>query len=263
MMLQQAGGGGDGAAAEEVGPYTVTSVRLGEGGQVSGPGEGVFRGHVTETGMPVAVKRFNFARLAGAGEGAGRASKYTRLKREVENSWRVSGHPSIVTLGDVLFDASREYLLLVMELGDGKDLFDHVSNRGAMSEQEAAGMFKQVAEGVRWVHGLGVCHRDLKLENILLHSDNATVKIADFGMSKDFSQSIVQVCLSLPFLVCSLPFAAFPCVFTACAALPVRPASTSGRWRTSPLSSLTTLPAARRPTARSPWTSGRWGSCFT
>eukprot|EP01052_Picozoa_sp_SAG31_P021307 SAG31_NODE_1641_length_7664_cov_3.789954_4_plen_253_part_00 len=181
-------------AQVQVGPYVVTSVRLGEGGQVSGPGEGVFRGHDVTTGRPVAVKRFNFAWLArpGAESASGRASKYTRLKREVENSWRVSGHPSIVTLGDVLFDASREFLLLVMELGDGRDLFEHVAARGRIEEAEAAAMFKQVAEGVRWVHSLGVCHRDLKLENILLSSDGRTVKIADFGMSKDFHQSLAQ-----------------------------------------------------------------------
>ena len=46
-----------------------------------------------------------------------------------------------------------------------------------------------------WIHSLGVCHRDLKLENVLLHPQAGThglVKLADFGMSKDFSQSMVE-----------------------------------------------------------------------
>jgi hypothetical protein len=38
---------------------------------------------------------------AGQGNREGRASKYTRLRREVENAWKVSGHPNIVTLLDV------------------------------------------------------------------------------------------------------------------------------------------------------------------
>ena len=52
-----------------------------------------------------------------------------------------------------------------------KDLFEFVLAGGAMAELAAAAMFRQVVEGVRWVHSLGVCHRDLKLENILLNSD--------------------------------------------------------------------------------------------
>ena len=98
-------------------------------------------------------------------------------------------------LRDVLFDEHREFLCLVMELGDGKDLFDSVSRQVAagsrIAESDAAQWFAQILQGVAFVHRMGICHRDLKLENVLLHSDG-TVKIADFGMSKDFSQSIVE-----------------------------------------------------------------------
>lgn len=95
----------------------------------------------------------------------------------------------------MLFDEQGEFLCLVMELGDGRDLFDQVLRRleagSRVSETEAAAWFGQILQGVAFVHGMGICHRDLKLENVLLHSDG-TVKIADFGMSKDFSQSIVN-----------------------------------------------------------------------
>ena len=95
------------------------------------------------------------------------------------------------SLRDVLFDDRHEFLCLVMELGDGKDLFEQVLARGRVAEPEAARWFRQVLQGVSFVHSMGICHRDLKLENVLLHSDG-TVKLADFGMSKDFSQSIVD-----------------------------------------------------------------------
>lgn len=78
-----------------------------------------------------------------------------------------------------------------MELGDGRDLFAQVAARGRIDESDAAKWFGQILQGVVFVHGMGICHRDLKLENVLLHS-NGTVKVADFGMSKDFSQSIVE-----------------------------------------------------------------------
>ena len=44
---------------------------------------------------------------------------------------------------------------------------------------------KQICDGVHYLHSRGVVHRDLKLDNVLMSSDseNADVKIADFGLS--------------------------------------------------------------------------------
>jgi serine/threonine protein kinase len=49
----------------------------------------------------------------------------------------------------------------------------------------AAKQFKQILAGLHYLHSLGVVHRDLKLDNILLHGSGATadLKIADFGLS--------------------------------------------------------------------------------
>eukprot|EP01051_Picozoa_sp_SAG22_P001939 SAG22_NODE_81_length_21778_cov_38.345173_13_plen_419_part_00 len=177
--------------ATRIGDYDVDvspAGSLGEGGQINGPGEGVFRGQHIRTQQLVAVKRFNFRRAIGQGNHADVTSKYTRLKREVENAWKVSGHPHIVTLIDVAFDGANEFLHLVMELGDGKDLFNHVSSNGTVSEDQAQLWMSQLVEGVAWFHSLLICHRDLKLENVLLTA-GGDVKIADFGMSKDYSLS--------------------------------------------------------------------------
>merc|ERR1712070_586029 len=38
--------------------------------------------------------------------------------------------------------------------------------------------------GLQFCHSLGVCHRDLKLENLLLHGNTQTLKICDFGFAK-------------------------------------------------------------------------------
>ena len=185
---------------QDVGPYRVALHQLlGRGGQVSGEGEGVFAAEDTRSGDRLAVKRVAFARCRSSADDDRERrgwSKYERLKREVENAWRLSGHPNVVSLVDVRFaprpdgTEDREFLCLVMELGEGSDLFARVSGSGAVGEPEAAEIFKQVMVGVQHVHAMGVCHRDLKLENVLVSGDS--VKLADFGMSKDFWHSIAN-----------------------------------------------------------------------
>lgn len=49
-----------------------------------------------------------------------------------------------------------------------------------MPEPVAAHLFRQFLLGLHAIHEKGICHRDVKCENILLTSDNV-LKIADFG----------------------------------------------------------------------------------
>jgi len=49
-----------------------------------------------------------------------------------------------------------------------------------LSESEARKSFKQLMEALKIMHDNGVCHGDLKLDNLLL-DENYNIKIADFG----------------------------------------------------------------------------------
>ena len=80
----------------------------------------------------------------------------------------------------------------VTEYCGGGELFHHIIERGRFSEAYAAKIIKQVLSAIKHLHDKGICHRDLKLENILLasspHSKNPFIKVIDFGLSKYFKE---------------------------------------------------------------------------
>lgn len=71
---------------------------------------------------------------------------------------------------------------MVTELVNGGDLFDFISLPGAFSEKVARYFTHQIFEALKYTHAKGICHRDMKLENLMLDS-NFDLKVIDFGFS--------------------------------------------------------------------------------
>jgi len=72
---------------------------------------------------------------------------------------------------------------ITMEFVSGEDLKSFLKRIGRLPEEKAAAVAKQVCEGLREAHRLGVTHRDLKPQNIMIDSEG-NARIMDFGIAR-------------------------------------------------------------------------------
>lgn len=117
-------------------------------------------------------------------------------------------HPRIVRVSDygVDPDSGRPYFVMDIVVdpdGNVKSLADIPA--GAADEETIGKWYDDIREGLAYVHGKGVIHRDLKLQNVLIGADGRAV-ITDFGISRIFNpdgereavvdpvQTIVNMC---------------------------------------------------------------------
>ncbi|CAI5465125.1 unnamed protein product [Closterium sp. Yama58-4] len=105
------------------------------------------------------------------------------VRREVMFLATLKGHPYIVTLKEALEDKSAIHL--IMELCPGGDLFERIKSRAQLTEPEAASILRQLLVALIHSHSLGILHRDVKPENILLCSPAScsSIKLIDFGVA--------------------------------------------------------------------------------
>ncbi|XP_076231597.1 nuak family kinase 1 [Calliopsis andreniformis] len=130
-----------------------------------------------ETGQEVAIKTIKKCKIETEAD-------LIRIRREIQIMSSVQ-HPNIIHIYEVF--ENREKMVLVMEYAAGGELYDYLSERKVLTEQEARRIFRQIATAVFYCHKHKICHRDLKLENILL-DQVGNAKIADFGLSNVFDE---------------------------------------------------------------------------
>ena len=166
---------GDRVIAGQLGRYKVEST----GWLGGGSSANVFLAMNEYTMERVAVKAIDRYQIEES------ARKRELLTRELNIATKLK-HPNIINLMEVIFD--ENYVMLIMELATGGELYNAVKD-GAMEESRAQWVFHQICSALDYCHSKGVCHRDLKLENLMLLGGGTQelVKVTDFGLSKDCS----------------------------------------------------------------------------
>src|SRR6266498_4115700 len=154
------------AAGARLGPYEIAAP-LGAGGM----GE-VYRARDTRLGRDVAIKVLPDA-LAGDAERLARFDREARLLASMSHA----GIAAIYGLEDA---GGRP--ALVMEVVEGPTLAERLE-RGALAEDEALDVARQLAEALEYAHDRGIVHRDLKPANVKV-TPEGKLKVLDFGLAK-------------------------------------------------------------------------------
>ena len=71
-----------------------------------------------------------------------------------------------------------------MEYIEGSEILDEIAHAGAYMEADAQMLYKQVLEGIEYLHDSRVVHRDIKPSNILITKDRQRAVLVDFNVAK-------------------------------------------------------------------------------
>lgn len=111
------------------------------------------------------------------------------LPREI-SVLQLVNHPNILHVYQII--ETEEKCFFMLELADNGDLLDYINSRGHLPEDEARYIFKQLTSAILYCHSIGVVHRDLKCENIMISRD-MQVKIG--GKRCDLILLLLLFCL--------------------------------------------------------------------
>ena len=108
----------------------------------------------------------------------------SKFQEEARSAAKLN-HLNIVSTFDTVDEGNLHFI--VMELVEGVTLKNFIQRKGRLSERESIGIALQLIDGIDIAHKMGVIHRDIKPQNIII-STEGVVKIADFGIAGVASQ---------------------------------------------------------------------------
>jgi serine/threonine protein kinase/tetratricopeptide (TPR) repeat protein len=152
------------------GRYQVIE-ELGQGGMGK-----VYKVHDTKIGEKIALK------LIRPEAGLDKSS-LERFSNELKLARKIR-HKNVCQMFDLGEDRGVRYI--TMEYVHGEDLRQLIRKVGRLSPGQAIAIARQVCDGLEEAHKLGVIHRDLKPQNIML-DDDGNARIMDFGIARSLT----------------------------------------------------------------------------
>jgi serine/threonine-protein kinase len=150
------------------------AAEVGRGGMAT-----VYRARDLKHDRDVAVKVLHREVAASIGK--------DRFLREIQITARLQ-HPHILPLHDS--GAAGDLLYYIMPFVEGESLRQRLLREGALELEEALRIARELGDALGYAHSLGVVHRDVKPENVLLASGHAFM--VDFGVARPIDVSAAQ-----------------------------------------------------------------------
>ena len=135
-----------------------------------------------ETGLPKAAKIFEKITLNSFEKEVNIMKKISEINSPSLVKHYESGIAFLTQNGGIV-----QKMYSILELGNHGSLFDAVlKTKNGFNEDVCKYMFSEILKGVEDLHKNGICHGDIKLENMILVGDNYEIKLCDFGFSTIF-----------------------------------------------------------------------------
>ena len=129
-----------------------------------------------------------------------------KSKKNIKSFWaevqamRIVSHCNVLKILEVHLDYETELFnrekrvqdIIVLELCERGDLYCFMEKNGCLSDELCLKFTEQLLKGVQALHRAGICHRDIKPDNLLIDSD-FNLKIADFGYAHLFDPDMIPM----------------------------------------------------------------------
>jgi tetratricopeptide (TPR) repeat protein len=111
-----------------------------------------------------------------------------RFVREAQAAAKIN-HPNIIAIYDISATQGKSYI--AMEFVEGQSLAQYLQRKGKLEPREALNIVGQSCAALAAIHEVGIVHRDIKPDNILL-AKGGLVKVMDFGLAKSADNRLTR-----------------------------------------------------------------------
>lgn len=116
---------------------------------------------------------------------AARGDTIRRFREELRLARRIT-HKNVCRMFDLGFFEGTYFI--TMEYVDGEDLKEFIRRSGRLTVEKAAAIARQIGEGLAEAHSLGVVHRDMKPQNVMIDGQG-NARIMDFGIARSIEDA--------------------------------------------------------------------------
>jgi serine/threonine-protein kinase len=137
----------------------------------------IYKGHVIETGDPVAIKMMLPELLENE-------AAFRLFLKEASALHRIH-HPAVIGYYFAAKEPTLQRPYLAMEFVDGRTLAEMIDTAGPLPFEAVQSLLRRLASGLQAAHEQNIIHRDISPDNIIIsNNDVAQAKIIDFGIAR-------------------------------------------------------------------------------